>query len=137
MMPGCGVGHVEPGRTAGRGARQNGRVPHATAPHWKDVPDDHDFPAAQDYLTLIMTDEEATDMVNRLAEAGITHRKAKDILRASDLALLDRDNKHVAADLVKVTRGGRLSPVLLIRGRSNPLTPLIVADGYHRVCASY
>jgi hypothetical protein len=112
-------------------------VPHSTAPHWKDEPDAHDYPAASDYLSLVMTDQEAASLVDRLTKAEITHRKAKDILRASDLALLGRDNKHVTADLAKVTRGERLSPVLLIRGRSDPATPLVVADGYHRVCASY
>jgi len=112
-------------------------VPHATAPHWKDEPDAHDYPAATDFLTLLMSEEEANDLADRLGKAEITHRKAKDILRASNLALLGRDNKHVAADLEKVTHDERLSPVLLIRGRSDPATPLIVADGYHRVCASY
>src|ERR1039458_5142898 len=112
-------------------------MPHETAPHWKDEPDAHDYPAASDYLSLVMSEQDATNLVDRLAKAAITHRKAKDILRASDLALLGRDNKHVAADLAKVTHGDRLSPVLLIRGRSDPALPLIVADGYHRVCASY
>jgi hypothetical protein len=63
------------------------------------------------------------------------HRKAKDILRASQLALLGQDNKHVASDLAKVANGAALSPILLIRGTDQ--RPLIVADGYHRVCASY
>jgi hypothetical protein len=120
-----------------RGVSENGRVPHTTAEHWKDDPDAHDYPAASDFLTLIMTDPEATDLVNRLTKAVIMHRKAKDILRASNLALLGRDNKHVAADLAKVSHGERLSPVLLVRGRFDLASPLIVADGYHRVCASY
>jgi len=60
------------------------------------------------------------------------HYKAKDILRASRLDLLPTDNKHVASDLNKVREGKKLSPVLLVRGE-----PLVIADGYHRVCASY
>jgi len=38
--------------------------------------------------------------------------------------------------LQKVAGGERLSPVLLVR---NPVAaaPLIIADGYHRICASY
>jgi hypothetical protein len=63
---------------------------------------------------------------------GLAHYKAKDILRASGLALLPEDNKHVASDLNKVESGKKLSPVLLVRGE-----PLQIADGYHRVCASY
>jgi hypothetical protein len=57
---------------------------------------------------------------------------AKDILRASGLPLLPADDKEVATDLGKVASGEKLSPVLLVRG-----SPLWVADGYHRVCASY
>jgi len=48
------------------------------------------------------------------------------------LALLPADNKHVQADLDKVKEGRKLSPVLLVRGE-----PMQIADGYHRVCASY
>jgi hypothetical protein len=45
---------------------------------------------------------------------------------------LDRDDSEVTADLEKVKLGTKLSPVLLVEG-----IPLWVADGYHRVCASY
>jgi hypothetical protein len=54
---------------------------------------------------------------------------------AGQLALLGEDNKHVASDLRKAASGAALSPILLLRG--NAEHPLIVADGYHRVCASY
>lgn len=47
-------------------------------------------------------------------------------------ALLGADDSEVASDLRKVKFGKKLSPVLLIQG-----TPLWIADGYHRVCASY
>jgi hypothetical protein len=57
---------------------------------------------------------------------------AKDILRASALPLLAANDHEVAKDLSKVKSGTKLSPVLLVRG-----TPLWIADGYHRVCASY
>jgi hypothetical protein len=100
-------------------------------------PESHDYQAAEDYLSLIMSPKKAADCRQRLsaAEGDITHRKAKDILRASQLALLDQKNKHVASDLLKVSSGESLSPILLLRGDDEH--PLIVADGYHRVCASY
>jgi hypothetical protein len=53
------------------------------------------------------------------------------------LALLERDNRHVAADLAKVRNGEKLSPVLLVRGDVRAGRVLLVADGYHRICASY
>ena len=104
---------------------------------WLPKPEKHDFQAAEDYLSLIMAPKRAAEYRRKLAAAkdDITHRQAKDILRASQLALLAQDNKHVASDLRKAASGTPLSPILLLRG--NDAHPLIVADGYHRVCASY
>jgi hypothetical protein len=104
---------------------------------WLPKPENHDYQAAEDYLSLIMSPKKAADARQQLsaAQGNITHRKAKDILRASQLALLDQTNKHVAADLLKVSAGQPLSPILLLRGDEGH--PLVIADGYHRVCASY
>ena len=103
---------------------------------WKTEPDEHDYPAAYDYLTLLIPEKHATTVVSRLRKAPISHRKAKDILRASDLHLLPPDSEHVAKDIKKVEMGTLLSPVLLVRS-VGATRPLIVADGYHRVCASH
>ena len=96
---------------------------------WLPKPENHDYQAAEDYLSLIMSPKKAADYRQQLSAAqdAVTHRKAKDILRASQLALLDQTNKHVAADLLKVSSGQSLSPILLLRGDDNH--PLIVADG--------
>jgi hypothetical protein len=104
---------------------------------WLDKPEMHDYQAAEDFLSLIMSPDQAADRRRQLSDAKdqVTHRKAKDILRASQLTLLGQDNKHVAADLAKVNMGQALSPILLLRGDDEH--PLIIADGYHRVCASY
>jgi hypothetical protein len=63
--------------------------------------------------------------------------KAKDLLRSSQLPALPPENLHVARDIGKVKAGKKLSPVLLVRGQLGSDLPLIVADGYHRICASY
>ena len=104
---------------------------------WLPKPENHDYMAAENYLSLIMSPEDAADWRQVLSRSqdNITHRKAKDILRASQLALLDEKNKHVADDMHKVSSGQALSPILLLRGNAGH--PLIIADGYHRVCASY
>jgi hypothetical protein len=107
------------------------------AEHWQDEPEDHDFPAAADYLSLVAPASEVTKVVEALRSAETVHRKAKDLLRASELELLPADNVHVKKDLAKVKDGKRLSPVLLVRGRGDKGTPLTVADGYHRICASH
>jgi hypothetical protein len=51
--------------------------------------------------------------------------------------LLPEDNAHVASDLKKIKEGKKLSPILMVRGDLARGIPAQVADGYHRVCASY
>ena len=103
---------------------------------WKSEPEEHDFPAAVDYLSLVVSQDVATRLGERLRGAPLVHRKAKDLLRASGLPLLPPDNVHVVKDQKKVDAGQKLSPVLLVRGDVGR-NPLIVADGYHRICVSY
>lgn len=105
--------------------------------HWQDEPEEHDFPAALDYLGLLFRAEEAAQLVARLRKAETVAKKARDILRASRLPLLPADDHNVARDLAKVRAGKKLSPVLLVRGRAEKGVPLTIADGYHRICASY
>jgi hypothetical protein len=101
--------------------------------YWLKDPEKHDFPAAQDYLTLLFDENKSKDFVDQLKEAPTIIKKAKDILRASRLPLLDKENIHVRENLQKIKKGHKMSPVLLVRQESG----LIVADGYHRVCAIY
>ena len=105
--------------------------------HWKHEPDDHDYPAANDYLGLLLGVADAERAVKSLEDATIVHRKAKDLLRASRLSLLSPEDPEVKKDLRKVRTGERLSPVLLVRGALDSDVPMTVADGYHRICASY
>jgi hypothetical protein len=101
--------------------------------HWTDEPEAQDFPAAESYLSLLIGPTAAARLVKHMRKKQtLQHHAAKDILRAAGLPLLGLDDSEVSADLEKVRLGKKLSPVLLVRG-----TPLWVADGYHRVCASY
>ena len=104
---------------------------------WKDEPDEHDYPAAADYLSLVLPEKITARAVKRLRSAPIMHRKAKDLLRASSLPVLPAENVHVAKDLAKIQKLEKLSPVLLVRGDVRAGRPLLIADGYHRICASY
>jgi hypothetical protein len=104
-----------------------------TSEHWKDEPEEQDYPAARSYLSLLVDPGEAKKTAKALGnEPDAARYKAKDILRAAGLPLLPLDDPEVAKDLAKVKAGTKLSPVLLVRG-----DPLWVADGYHRICASY
>jgi hypothetical protein len=105
--------------------------------NWGDRPDDHDFPAAADYLALLADPQTVSALTEELRAGTIVHKKAKDILRAAQLSLLPVDNPHVVSDLSKIKKGQPLSPILLVRGDLDTGVPLQIADGYHRVCASY
>jgi hypothetical protein len=104
---------------------------------WKNAPDEHDFPASADYLRLLMPEAAVNATIKALRKAPLTQRKAKDLLRASRLPILSPDNVHVRNDLGKIAHGVQLSPVMLVRGNLEGGWPLQIADGYHRVCASF
>ena len=104
---------------------------------WKNRPEAHDYPAAHDYLSLVLEEPITRKIVAALRRAPTVHYKAKDLLRASQLFLLPRENSHVAGDLKKIKKGKALSPVLLVRGNAATGTPMTIADGFHRICASW
>ena len=104
---------------------------------WLDDPEDHDYDAAADYLSLISEADAIAATVDALRAADTSLRKAKDVLRAARLELLPATNPRVKTDLAKIDAGKKLSPVLLVRGKVLDGVALQIADGYHRVCASY
>ncbi|WP_343691164.1 hypothetical protein [Chitinophaga sp.] len=99
---------------------------------WLRNPRDSNYPAAADYLDLLLPKNRVQKIVSELKKEKTVLKKAKDILRASQLPLLPADNVHVKENIEKVRSGKKLSPVLLVRNER-----LIVADGYHRVCSIY
>ena len=73
---------------------------HSLQPVWLAVPEDHDYPAASSYLSLL----------------GVS-------------------NSYVEKDRKKIPQGIPMSPLLPVRASSHD--KVIVADGYHRLCAVY
>ena len=104
-------------------------------PAWKKQPGQPDYAAASDFLSLLFRRSRARSLVQALRKARITQRSAKDLLRASGLPLLPPDEASVKSDLRKIAKGKPMSPVLLLCGDMSRGCPLIVADGYHRICA--
>lgn len=102
---------------------------------WLSEPEEHDYPAALAYLSLLYDEQTAATHVDRLKRAPIAEFKAKDIFRASGLSLLGISNAHVEKSQQKIQSGHQLSPLLLIRDSVNG--KVIVVDGYHRLCAIY
>lgn len=101
---------------------------------WLPEPEEHDFPAALSYLDLLWFGDETEPLylVGALRFSETIVKMAKDILQSACLELLPAGNPHVNHNIQRVRKGRLLSPVLLVRGR-----PLIIADGYHRICAAY
>ncbi len=102
---------------------------------WLTEPEDHDYPAAASYLSLIYPPATVRRLVQGLRRARMTGFKGKDIFRAASLPLLDASNSHVAKNRKKILAGTALSPLLLVRDTANGR--VIVADGYHRLCSIY
>lgn len=104
---------------------------------WLKRPAKDDYGNAFNYLSLIHSKTGAEKMSKALRKASCVERQAKDLLRASALPLLPRENPQVEDDLKKIHKGKPLSPILLVRGDMSKNRPLTVADGYHRICAIY
>jgi hypothetical protein len=102
---------------------------------WLDTPEEHDYPAAESYLNLIYDPHTVATFIQKLRLAPMTSFKAKDIFRASGLSLLGTSNSRVEKDRKKILDGHPLSPLLLVRDTANG--KVVIADGYHRMCAIY
>jgi hypothetical protein len=102
---------------------------------WKKKPEAADYQGALQFLLLIYPERIARRMLSAFSRAKTVEHVAKDLLRASNLPLLSRKEAHVEDDLSRIRKGKELAPVLLIRGDMSKNVPLVVADGYHRICA--
>ena len=107
----------------------------AKQPTWLSKIEAGNFAAAKSYLSLIYAPSKATKWVAELRAARFAEFKAKDIFRASQLSLLGISNFHVEKDRKKIKEGIPLSPILLVRSKEHG--KVVVADGYHRLCAVY
>ena len=74
-------------------------------------------------------------MIAMFRSAAIVQFKANDIFRASQLPLLGVSDSYVKKDSKKICEGISLSPILLLRDEPN--SRVVIADGYHRLCAIY
>ncbi len=102
---------------------------------WLKEPQKHDYPAAEAYLSLILEPGAAKTVAGQLKSAEMREVAAKDIFRASGVSMLGVSNSHVEKDRTRIIRHEELSPLLLFRDANRHM--LVIADGYHRLCAVY
>jgi disulfide oxidoreductase YuzD len=102
---------------------------------WFSEPQKHDYRAAQSYLSLTLEDEAAKMVAEHMRHAEVSKYAAKDIFRTSQLSLLGVSNSHVEKDRTKIILDEKLSPLLLFK--DTRCGKLVIADGYHRLCAVY
>jgi hypothetical protein len=103
--------------------------------NWLPDVEEQDYPAAESYLSLMYGAERVAEIITSYKNAEVVEFKAKDIFRASRLSLLGVSNSHVEKDRKKIKKGHELSPLLLLRDEQNGI--VVIADGYHRLCAIY
>jgi hypothetical protein len=94
---------------------------------------DHDYAAAEAYLSLKLGPDDVAKAVQHLRKTVLTSRRANDILRAAGLTAAPLDDPGVMKDLIKAIGGQRLSPVLVLSGKKGA----DIADGFHRVSLAY
>ena len=100
---------------------------------WREDVANHDYDAAEAYLSLKFDKEAVHKTVKRLRKASLTKRRANDILRGAGLTAAPLDDPGVMKDLIKVIERKPLSPVLVVSAE----TGADIADGYHRVSLVY
>jgi hypothetical protein len=110
-------------------------MPPQTAVHvkWADAVAEHDYAAAEAYLSLKLGEQDLAKSLHRLRNGKLTSRRANDILRAAGLTAAPLDDPGVMKDLVKAIAGEPLSPVLVLSRKKGA----DIADGFHRVSLLY
>lgn len=96
---------------------------------WASAPTEDDIDDATKYLSLL-----GDPPTNWSTGTNVMHY-AKDLIRASRLAVLPKDNAGVKKYLDRIKKGETISPVLVIAGDLD--LPVTIAEGYHRICACY
>ncbi len=100
---------------------------------WAEAVAEHDYSAAEAYLSLKLSANGVAKSLQRLRKAQLTTRRANDILRAAGLTAAPLDDPGVMKDLIKAITGEPLSPVLVLSGKKGA----DIADGFHRVSLAY
>lgn len=89
---------------------------------WEKDVAQHDYAAATNYLSIRFGEDRAQEVSKKLQKQPVIHRRANDILRATQRDPLPLSDPGVLKDLKKVLAGKKLSPVLVAEGTSRTAT---------------
>lgn len=102
---------------------------------WQKTPEPHDFETAEEYLSLVLTEQHALDAMRQLRDARFPHKyTAKEIFNAAELKPLSAADTAVAKKLARLAKGKPLPPIMIVHRED---APLILAAGYHRASTGY
>lgn len=102
---------------------------------WLDDANEEDYTAAAHFLSLLDSPKNVDKAVAEMRAVQITEFKATDLLRAAQLAVPKSDDRPTREQVKRIKNGEPLAPVLLMR--AGALKKVIIADGFHRVCAAF
>jgi hypothetical protein len=101
---------------------------------WREDVAEHDYAAAEAYLSIKLGTRSGEKAVARLRKAKLTRRRANDVLRAAGLTAAPLDDPGVVKELIKLIEGKALSPILVVSGGAQETD---IADGFHRISFVY
>lgn len=87
------------------------------------------------YLALLYADAETERIVEKLKKRQPRSSLRRTFSGHRGFRLMGVSNLHVEKDRKKIASGEALSPLLLVRANANDR--VVIADGYHRLCAVY
>jgi hypothetical protein len=103
---------------------------------WLEEPEEKDYAAARGCLSPLLEGPMIDRLIAALAAAPAANWRAKDVLRASRVALLSPgESAEVAEKAARIRDKEPISPILLVVLR--PDVVVQIADGYHRTCAAF
>ncbi|HWZ47442.1 MAG TPA: hypothetical protein VNX00_04390 [Herbaspirillum sp.] len=102
---------------------------------WQTEPAGKDYDAAETFLQLLYKPKKAHRWAKQLKQAKITAYAAKDILRASCTPMSEIQAFDWRKQQKEIDEGKPLSPILIVKQDNGGR--LIIADGFHRMCALF
>jgi hypothetical protein len=103
--------------------------------NWLSNPVDNDYDSAERYLSLLFKPRKCRKLLQKLRAAPMSEYPAKDILRASRTRMSEVAAFDWGRQQRQIRNGEALGPILIVR--QNDGSGLIVADGFHRMCALF